>query len=296
MTDVSILIPTHRHVTLLPWAIRSALDQDNASVEVLVVGDGVEDQTRDVIAGFASDPRVRFFDLPKGPRLGEAYRHAVLLEEARGRIVSYLSDDDVLLRDHVLGILPLLEDADFAHPAIAHVTPDGTLVFHHWDVRRPEFVWLMRSGRCALGLTGTSHTLDAYRRLPRGWRTTPEGVATDRYMWLQWVDQPWFRGATSRRLTHLHFPDPRWKELAEDERADVLGDWFVRSRRPGFREEADAMLQDAVFRAGETSRIEARTHELELAAVQATRWWRARTTLAMSWPLRALRARRSEAR
>ncbi len=43
MIDASILIPTHRHAALLPYAIRSALDQEGASVEVLVVGDGVED-------------------------------------------------------------------------------------------------------------------------------------------------------------------------------------------------------------------------------------------------------------
>ncbi len=295
MTDATILIPTHRHAALLPYALRSALDQGGASVEVFVVGDGVEDATRTVVTELAADPRVRFFDFPKGERYGEAHRHEAL-REATGRIVCYLSDDDLLLPDHLADMLRLLEDADFAHPATALLRPDGALVFHHWDVRRPEFAWLMRSGRCALGLTGTSHTLDAYRRLPFGWRTTPEGIQTDRYMWLQWIDQPWFRGATSRRLTHLHFPDPMWKELPDGKRADVLADWLERSRRPGFREEADAMLQEAVLRAGETSRIEARKHELELAAIQATRWWRARTRLATSWPLRTLLARRGGAR
>ena len=92
MTDASILIPTFRHAALLPWSIRSALDQEHASVEVLVVGDGVEDATREVIASFADDPRVRFFDFPKGPRNGEAYRHAAL-ETAVGHIVCYLCDD-----------------------------------------------------------------------------------------------------------------------------------------------------------------------------------------------------------
>jgi glycosyltransferase involved in cell wall biosynthesis len=49
MTDATILIPTHRHAAFLPYAIESALDQRGAAVELFVVGDGVEDATREVI-------------------------------------------------------------------------------------------------------------------------------------------------------------------------------------------------------------------------------------------------------
>ena len=41
MADATILIPTHRHASLLPYAVRSALAQQGTSVEVFVVGDGV---------------------------------------------------------------------------------------------------------------------------------------------------------------------------------------------------------------------------------------------------------------
>jgi hypothetical protein len=58
---------------------------------------------------------VRFFDFPKGERLGEAHRH-VALQEPRGRIVTYLSDDDLLLPSHVAEMSRLLVDANFAHP------------------------------------------------------------------------------------------------------------------------------------------------------------------------------------
>jgi glycosyltransferase involved in cell wall biosynthesis len=296
MTDVSILIPTHRHVAFLPYAIRSALDQEGAEVEVLVVGDGVEDATREVISGFENDPRVRFFDLPKGPRLGEAYRHRILLEEARGRIVSYLSDDDILLRDHLADIVPLLEDADFAHPATAWIEADGVLVFRPWDTARPEFAWFLRSGKGSIGLSGAAHTLEAYRRLPHGWRTTPAGMPTDRYMWLQWLDLPGFRGVTSRKLTQLHFPDPMWKGVPDEERARILADWFERSRRPGFREEIDALMVEAVYRGGENSRLQARKHEIWLESIQGTRTWRAHEWLTGFRPLRALLARRRGAR
>jgi glycosyltransferase involved in cell wall biosynthesis len=137
MVDATILVPTHRHVPLLPHALASALDQEGR-VELFVVGDGVEEATREVVARHANDPRVRFFDFPKGPRNGEAYRHEVL-QEAGGRIVCYLSDDDLLLRDHAAEMGKLLEQADFAHAVSARIRGDGELEVFPWNYGRPEF-------------------------------------------------------------------------------------------------------------------------------------------------------------
>ena len=100
MTDATILIPTFRHPTLVPYALRSALAQEGAEVDVLVVGDGVQDDTRVALEPFLADRRVTFFDNPKGERHGERHRHEAL-QYASGRIVCYLSDDDLLLGDHV---------------------------------------------------------------------------------------------------------------------------------------------------------------------------------------------------
>ena len=295
MTDATVLIPTHRHASLLPFSIRSALDQRAASVEVFVVGDGVEDATRETVGQLAADSRVRFFDFPKGPRYGEAYRHGALAEAA-GRIVCYLEDDDLLLPEHVTTMARLLDDADFAHSAPAWFEDTGTLVFWPWNMARPEFASLMRTGYGSVGLTGAAHTLDAYRRLPFGWRTTPPEIPTDLYMWRQWLDLPGFRGVTSELLTHLHFPEHQWRRFTDDERAALLAEWLERSRRPGFGEELDTLLRDAMRRAGEDIRIHERQLELTMRAIDATRWWRLRKSAVSSWPLRALRARRHAAR
>jgi glycosyltransferase involved in cell wall biosynthesis len=295
VTDATILIPTHRHAAFLPFAIRSALDQDGASVEVFAVGDGVEGATREVVEELAVDARLRFFDFPKGPRYGEVHRHRALAE-ATGRVVCYLEDDDLLLPDHVATMVRLLEHADFAHSAPAWIEDTGRLVFEPWNMARPEFAWLMRTGRGSVGLTGAAHTLVAYRRLPHGWRTTPPELPTDRYMWLQWLDLPGFRGVTSDRLTHLHFPEHQWRRFTDGERARFLDDWLRRSREPGFTDELDAMLGDAVRRAGEDLRIHARELELSLGSIRATRWWRLRAGAARSWPLQRLRAIRREDR
>lgn len=292
MTDASILIPTHRHVALLPYALESALDQEGAAVEVLVVGDGVEDATREVVARYAAEPRVRFFDFPKGPRNGEAYRHGVL-QEAEGRIVCYLSDDDLLLRDHVAEMGRLLEDADFAHPVSARLLTDGELQFFPWNYGRSEFREAARSRIGSVGLTGVAHTLEAYRRLPFGWRTTHAGMPTDHHMWLQWLDLSGLRAVMGERLTYLNFPDPFWGKIADEERAAVLAEWFRRSREQGFDEKLESMLGQAIRTAAEDYHLWARNEQRSAEALRTSRTWRLRARLPRRLSMRRL-ARRAE--
>jgi glycosyltransferase involved in cell wall biosynthesis len=296
VTDATILIPTFRHAELLRYAIRSALEQNGAEVEVFVVGDGVEDDTRASLEPFLSDERVRFFDFPKGERHGERLRHEAL-QYASGKIVCYLSDDDLLLRDHVVDMLRMLEDADFAHSAPFVVHEDGWLWFHPIDISRPDFQsLLLRGGWNAIVLTGAAHSLDAYRGLPFGWRPAPAGIWTDLHMWQQFIRVPGFRGRTSARLTHLHFPDNRRRGASVADRVAELESWWARMHAPGFQRELERECAHEVRRVA--IRGEARVQELKgtVAAIQATRWWRLRTKLATSGPLRALRARRRAAR
>jgi hypothetical protein len=260
------------------------------SLEVFVVGDGVEDDTRAALEPYLSDQRVRFFDYPKGERHGERYRHEVL-KEARSTIVGYLSDDDLLLPGHLCDMLRLLEDADFAHSAPFVVHEEGRLWFHPIDLARPEFhALLLRGGWNAIVLTGAAHTLDAYRRLPHGWRPAPAGTWTDLYMWQQFLRLPGFHGRTSDCLTHLHFPDNRRRGFSDTERVSELESWWARMHAPGFEREVERECADEVRRVA--VRGEARVHELKalLAGVQGTRWWRLRTRLAALARRRAQRA------
>jgi len=291
MIDATILIPTFRHAALLPFAVRSALDQDDASVEVLVVGDGVEDDTRAALEPFADDERVRFFDFPKGARHGELNRHEAL-REATGEIVCYLSDDDLLLRGHVSEMRRVLVDADLAHSPHFWIDLDGTLNFLPRNMARAEFVELARSGTESIGLSGAAHTLDGYRRLPHGWRTTPADEHTDHHMWLQWLGISGFRGAAGSHATFLWFPSIVWGKIEISERATALEDWFRRSREPGFAEELDALTQSAVLRSAEDENLRAQAEKRALADVLATRTWRLRQRLVSARPLRALLARR----
>jgi glycosyltransferase involved in cell wall biosynthesis len=315
--DATILIPTHAHADLLPFTLRSALAQSGVDIEVFVVGDGVTDETRDALRPFLADPRVRFFDNSKGERHGEAHRHAAL-GQANGRAVCYLSDDDLLLQDHVAEMLHLLDDADFAHSAPVYVEPDGSLAFMPIDLARPDYRAMLAQGRWnAIGLTGAAHTLAAYRRLPIGWHPAPEDVWTDLHMWRQFLTLPGFRGVTGSRVTAFTFPSPVRTHLASGERADELARWERRLQDPVTRSELAREADAAARRAAADYRAHAyRLEQLqaaaeehaaaaeekrallqqELADVQATRTWRVRNALVRIRPLRALLARSNAAR
>ena len=292
MIDATILIPTYRHPALVPYSVASALAQTGVSIEVFVVGDGVEDETRVALEPFHSDPRFRSFDFPKGQHHGELNRHKAL-HRARGKIVCYLSDDDLLLPDHAAEMSRLLQADDFAHSAPLVVLPDGSLSYWPIDVACRHFqALLLRGDWNAISLTGAAHTLDAYRRLPYGWRPAPADVWSDLYMWQHFLGLSDFRGRTGRRLTHLHLPEPDRRGVTVAERVAELELWSSRIQDDGFADELAKEVADVVSEAA--VRREARIHQLEgaISGIQATRLWRLRTGLATSWPLRALLARR----
>jgi glycosyltransferase involved in cell wall biosynthesis len=294
VTDATVLIPTHRHAKLLPFALRSALAQEDAEIEVFVVGDGVEDDTRRALEPFLADSRVRFFDRPKGERHGELLRHEAL-QDSSAAAVCYLCDDDLLLPGHVRRALDLLQHADLVTDLPANVWPDGSIHYFAFDLGRPEFVQLLAEGRGGGGLTGVSHTRDAYDRLAFGWRPAPPGTHTDVFMLQQFVSLPNFKGATSDRLTSLAFPSPLRVEMADDERVAELELWESRIRNPGFPKELEALTFAAARRAAERLKLTTLRLEDELERVRRTRWWRARRAVAGLRPLRALSARRREA-
>ncbi len=187
MTRATVLVPTFDHGPTLNYAVRSALDQTVADIEVFIVGDGVPPLARGFIEELVGeDSRVRLFTNDKGPRHGEIHR-ARALEEASGEIVCYLSDDDLWLPDHLEVMRELLEEADFAHCLPVRVEPDGSIGVWPVDLTKEADRELLLSGENRIPLSCSGHTLAAYRRLPHGWRTTPDNVPTDLYMFQQFL-------------------------------------------------------------------------------------------------------------
>ncbi len=113
---------------MLGFAIASVLKQSEQDFELLVVLDGCDDDTRDVVSAF-SDARIRVFDLPKGPGFGYANRNTAL-RTARGHFMAFCAHDDLLLDDHLQRLSALLVEsgATLAYSRPLWVSTDGIIV------------------------------------------------------------------------------------------------------------------------------------------------------------------------
>jgi hypothetical protein len=250
MTRASVLIPIHDKPTTLPLTVDTVLRQSVQDLEVLLIGDGVTDQVRDVVAGLvASDPRVRFLDFPKGPHHGERYRHDAILA-AESDAIFYLCDDDLLLPDHVADLLDLLETHDLVQCLNGFVRADGQVWLYAADLADPDCVamHLREDVRFnAVSITGTAHTRAAYLRISR-WDTTPSGQWPDHWQFRKVMGLPDFRGATSGRMTALQFPtsaDGRdaWDDAA---RAAEVVPWHDLVVSPGAQAEIDRRVREGM--------------------------------------------------
>ena len=235
MCRASVLIPTHSNRgAILPFAVASVQAQEIDDIEILIVGDGVDESVRSTVQRLqASDTRIRFFDFPKGPRNGEIHRDGVL-RQARGRIVCYQADDDLWLPGHLEDMEKALEHADFVGALHVNVDLEGRVRGYFFDLERPEFrePWLIWQphpyGSWAsngFGLAFAGHRLDAYFRLPEGWSTTPTGVPTDQFMWIKFAREPWCRIRCLPWPISLHFPAPDRRDWTEQRRATELAQW-----------------------------------------------------------------------
>src|SRR6516162_3840635 len=242
MCRASVLIPTHgRRAATLPLAVASVQAQGIDDIEILIIGDGVDDAVRSTVEGLrAADARIRFFDFPKGPRDGEIHRDGVL-RQARGRIVCYQADDDLWLPGHLEDMEAALENADFVGAMHVNVEREGRIRGYFFDIERPEFRDLWVSWQAhpygswasnGFGLAFAGHRLEAYLRLPEGWTTTPTGLPTDQFMWMKFARQPWCRIRSLQWPVSLHFPAPDRRDWTEQQRVDELARWTDIIARP----------------------------------------------------------------
>jgi glycosyltransferase involved in cell wall biosynthesis len=282
MTDArplraTVVIPTFDNGEPIRYALASALAQTIDDIEVFVIGDGCVDVTRDIVADVAGhDPRVRFFDRPKGERHGELHRHQAL-SEARGEIVCYLCDDDLWLPNHLEEMGALLTDADFAGAATLLVYGDESVDTWLTDLSDPTDRARVRDDHHDLNLSAMGHRLDAYRRLPYGWRTTPAGFHTDHWMTRQWLAEPWVRAVSGTVITNIHPANSYWQDRSVDDKVALTARYAAHIADEQWRREVwPSIVLDATRNGWNRSKQRERRFETSYQHLTTTRWWRAR--------------------
>lgn len=123
---VSFILTAYNEAERIERAISSVLAQAGEDFEVVVVDDGSEDDTVEVVRGL-SDPRVRVVE---GGRLGRGGALRLATESARGAYVANLDCDDEALPGRLGKQAAFLD----AHPDVAWVGSAEEMV----DERRGE--------------------------------------------------------------------------------------------------------------------------------------------------------------
>lgn len=93
MPDVSVVIPTFNRAHMLGAAIESCLNQRDVDLEVVVCDNASADNTREVVAAYAGDRRLRYIRHPSNIGMIENWRSGIF-EHARAEHFVLLSDDD----------------------------------------------------------------------------------------------------------------------------------------------------------------------------------------------------------
>ena len=102
---VSIIIPTHNRVGYLKKAITSALQQSYPNIEIIIIANGCNDGTDDMVGELKKDFPQLIGYLVFGETLGGALARNLGIDKANGEYIAFLDDDDTWhankLRDQI---------------------------------------------------------------------------------------------------------------------------------------------------------------------------------------------------
>ena len=141
-------------------------------------------------------------------------------------------------------VAALLESADFAHALPIGFRPGDQLYSWPGHLSLAESRRSMFEGQSFIPFSFAAHTLELYRRLPYGWRTTPPDIYTDLYMWQQILSVEDVRVTSGNRLSVLHFPSPPRQHMPIGERVEELEHWAEAMVAPDFVLDLDRQIHE----------------------------------------------------
>lgn len=102
---VSCIIPTKNRPELVRRAIDSVLTQGHENIEIIVIDDSTNDETKAILLSYGS--KIRYIKNEKSR--GAPFSRNVGLDEAKGDAIAFLDDDDIWLPEKTERQLEFLE-------------------------------------------------------------------------------------------------------------------------------------------------------------------------------------------
>ncbi|MEM6349043.1 MAG: glycosyltransferase family 2 protein, partial [Bacteroidota bacterium] len=116
MPLISIVLPTYNRPHLLPLAVESILNQTYRDLELIVINNGSEEPTAEVLASY-SDPRLRVITLNEN--IGFAQASNLGFDAIEGDWFTLMSDDDNLLPEALERLMAVPQEIDSAVNAVS---------------------------------------------------------------------------------------------------------------------------------------------------------------------------------
>ena len=223
----TVMLPIHRSPELLPYAVKSVLSQTVQDFNLCIICDGAPRETVAVSRKLEeTDQRITVHVCPKGRRIGEEHRHAVL-EKANSRYVAQIADDDLWMNNHLSEMSTLLQEVDFGNLLHVFLSPEGDIQTYPFDLANKKVQqWMLTENWNFFGPTVAGYRLSAYRRLREKWSPAPENLHSDLYMWRKFLSAENMKVGTRFAITSLVLPTPFHGEKSLADRAADAAHWW----------------------------------------------------------------------
>jgi hypothetical protein len=138
LPSVSIVVATYNRRDWLRLAMESVLAQDYPDLELLVMDDGSTDGTPELLMEYARRHPPERFRFSRHDNMGQARTLNRGYELARGEVLGYLSDDDLLAPGAVSRLVSPLAAPDViaVYPGYRIIDEDGAVID---TIRPPEY-------------------------------------------------------------------------------------------------------------------------------------------------------------
>lgn len=133
--SVSVVIPAYNNAKVISETIESVLAQTGVDLELIVADHSSTDDTRSVIEGYTSDPRLTLLDTPAGGGAPRNWNRVT--SEATGEYLKLVCGDDVLRPGVLARQANLLTESGAVFTACRRdiVDADSKVLFHGWGLR-----------------------------------------------------------------------------------------------------------------------------------------------------------------
>ena len=136
---ISVIIASYRRPSLLVPCVKSVLDNDYRSFEILVVWQGADKETEEAVkSAFSKEKRLKTFHCKK---LGATHARNLGASKSRGELLVFIDDDAVATKSWLSGYVDLFKKVE-PQPGIAggKVKPDWVQGRPSWYPKEREFL------------------------------------------------------------------------------------------------------------------------------------------------------------